>query len=115
MYKKKSFADQFNRKKTIQNDLNRLQNVHQKINHNVHIVTSVSTPIKFELSDKNNTIYKFNQNSSTNITFDISRENNDNDKIPSKALEPIAVLREPVVLLQSEPAPNDVLFEPFVV
>ena len=33
---------------------------------------------------------------------------------PSKALEPMAVLREPLVLLQSEPAPNDVLLEPLV-
>ena len=32
----------------------------------------------------------------------------------SKALEPIAVLREPVELLQSEPAPNDVLLLPVV-
>ena len=34
---------------------------------------------------------------------------------PSKALEPTAVFKAPVVLLQSEPAPNDVLFEPVVV
>ena len=84
MYNNKKLADRFNRKKTIQNDINRLQNIHQKITHRVNIATYQHlTDFKphdhFKPLDTN--IYQFNNNTSTNINFDISRENI-NDKIP---------------------------------
>lgn len=82
MYNKKTLADQFNRKKTIQNDINRLQNIHQKIKHKLHIATTYQpfTPIN-NFTPPDTIIYKFNNNISTTINVDISRENL-YDKIP---------------------------------
>lgn len=89
MYKKKSLADLFNRKKTIQNDINRLQNIHKKINNYLPVINNLPTTNKYDLPNNdynndynNNTIYKFNQNPTTSITFDISREIDNHEKIP---------------------------------
>jgi hypothetical protein len=90
MYKKKSFADQFNRKKTQQNELKHLQNIHKKINYHLPIATYQYTPlIKFETP--NNTIYNFNQIISTNVNFHTQRENNDIDKIPKIILKELPI------------------------
>lgn len=92
MYNKKTLADQFNRKKTIQNDINRLQNIHQKIKHKVHIATYQSFPVSQlkEFQPPDNTIYKFDKNLSTNINFDISRENQ-YDKIPKISFKEVPI------------------------
>ena len=91
MYNKKSLADRFNRKKTIQNDLNRLQNIHQKIKHKVHIATLQPFPPSRDfISPDNNSIYKFNNNISTNIDFDIPRENL-YDKIPKISFKELPI------------------------
>lgn len=89
MYNKKSLADQFNRKKTIQNDINRLQHIHQKIKHKLHIATYQPFPTTFQLPD-NNSIYKFNNNISTNIDFDIPREN-PYDNIPKISFKEVPI------------------------
>ena len=81
MYNNKTLADRFNRKKTILNDLNRFQNIHQKIKHKIHIATyqPITTFQNFQLP--NTATYQFNNNISTYIDFDIPRENL-YDKIP---------------------------------
>jgi len=81
MYNNKTLADRFNRKKTILNDLNRFQNIHQKIKHKIHIATyqPITTFQNFQLP--NTATYQFNNNTSTYIDFDIPRENL-YDKIP---------------------------------
>lgn len=45
MYNKKPISDKFNRKKTNQNDLNRFQNIHQKIVHKLPKITYKELPI----------------------------------------------------------------------
>ena len=90
MYNKKSFADQFNRKKTQQNDIKHLQNIHKKINYHLPIATYQSPPpINFEIP--NNTIYNFKQIISTNVNFHTQRENNDIDKIPKIILKELPI------------------------
>jgi len=82
MHNQKTLADRFNRKKTILNDINRLQNIHQKIKHKVHIATYQPFPTfnkDFQLPDTS--MYQFNNKISTNIDFDTSRDNL-YDKIP---------------------------------
>lgn len=91
MYNKKSLADKFNRKKTIQNDLNRLQNIHQQIKHKLHIATLQPFPSSSNfISPDNNSIYKFNNNISTNIDYDIPRENL-YDKIPKISFKELPI------------------------
>jgi hypothetical protein len=86
-------ANKFNKKKTIQNDINRIQNIHKKSNHSFTIVLPPYKIIHRQESeetgnteqiDKTTNIYKFNNNYSSDfIKFDVSRENyNDNDNIP---------------------------------
>jgi len=88
MYNKKTLADKFNRKKTIQNDHNRLQNIQQKIKHKINIDTYQSTPIT--QLDFDNTIYMFDKKLSTNINFDVSRENQ-YDKIPKITFKEVPI------------------------
>lgn len=78
MYNKKSLAEQFNRKKTIQNDLNRLQNIHQKIKHKLHIATYQPFTILKDFQLPDSAMYQFNNKISTNIDFDVSREEQNN-------------------------------------
>lgn len=79
MYNKKSLADRFNRKKTIQNDINRLQNIHQKIKHKLHIATyQPFTILKKDFQLPDSAMYQFNNKISTNINFDVSREEQNN-------------------------------------
>lgn len=90
MYNQKTLSDRFNRKKTIQNDLNRFQNIHTKIKQKIHISTyqPITTSTNFQLPDT--TIYQFNNNISTNIDFDIPRENLF-DKIPKISFKEIPI------------------------
>lgn len=92
MHNKNTLADRFNRKKTIQNDINRLQNIHQKIKHKVHIATyqPFTTLKDFQLPDS--AMYQFNNKISTNIDFDTSRDN-DNlyDKIPKISFKELPI------------------------
>ena len=93
MHNQKSLADRFNRKKTIQNDINRLQNINQKIKHKVHIATYQPFPNTQLLDFKppDNTIYLFDKKlSTTNINFDVSRENQ-YDKIPKIAFKEVPI------------------------
>lgn len=90
MYNQKTLADRFNRKKTIQNDIKRLQNIHQPITHHLSISTDLQpTPVQF--ISPNNTIYQFNKNISTNINFDISREDDQYDIIPKISFKEVPI------------------------
>ena len=114
MYKKKILADKFNMKKIIQNDINRVQNVYQKIKNTVAMNTPVvmnspvpmnspvvmnspvamNSPVPMNslnvFQSPGNTIYKFDKKKSTNIKIDVSRENQ-YDKIPKISFKEVPI------------------------
>ena len=90
MYNQKTLADKFNRKKTIQNDIKRLQNIHQQITHHLPISTYIPPPL-VKIISPNNTIYQFNKNISTNINFDVSREEYQYDIIPKISFKEVPI------------------------
>lgn len=76
-----SLANKFNKKKTIQNDLSRFQNIHKKINNFVPIVKNIPIPTNNTFTI-NEPIYDFDQNCSLlNIKFE-NTNGSDINKIP---------------------------------
>ena len=74
----------------IQNDIKRIQNIHQPITHHLSRSTDLQpTPVQF--ISPNNTIYQFNKNISTNINFDISREEDQYDIIPKISFKEVPI------------------------
>ena len=90
MYNQKTLADRFNRKKTIQNDIKRIQNIHQQITHHLPISTYIPPPLD-KIISPNNTIYQFNKNISTNIKFDVSREEHQYNIIPKISFKEVPI------------------------
>ena len=77
-------ADKFNRKKTIQNDIMRFQNIHKKINHFVPVLKqeSPSSEMHEKIGDTQK-LYQFNEiKTSVYIDLNITRENDCLKNIP---------------------------------
>ena len=90
----KSLADKFNKKKTINNDLSRISNIHKKTNTSVPILknslliknNSFEQPVTADYS-----VLDFDKiQTSTTLNLTISRENN-NDKLPKIVFKEVIV------------------------
>jgi len=88
----KSLANKFNRKKTINNDISRIYNIHKKTNTFIPILRNNSTHIDIiEPIKPNETFYLFDKlTTSTTLNLDTSREN-DIDKIPKISFKEIII------------------------
>jgi hypothetical protein len=73
----KSLADKFNRKKTIQNDISRISNIHKKTNTFIPVLKNTSTNIDITEPIKSaEPFYLFDKlKTSTTLNLDTSREN----------------------------------------
>lgn len=87
----KSMADKFNKKKTINNDISRMSNIHKKTNTFVPVLKNNNPLNSIEPIQSNESLYQFNQlTSSTTLNLDTSREN-DIIKIPKISFKQIVV------------------------
>jgi hypothetical protein len=92
MYNNNSFTDKFDRKKTLQNEKNKLQNIHATFKYRLSIPTYQPSPTKSIIPIiPTNSIYQFNRNISTNVSFQVSGENNDNTQIPKIVFKEVPI------------------------
>lgn len=77
----KSMADKFNKKKTINNDISRLSNIHKKTSTSIPITKNNTSVNYLEPIPNDTSIYKFNNIKSVTLNLDTSREI-DTYKIP---------------------------------
>jgi len=85
----KSMADKFNKKKTIQNDISRISNIHKKTNTFIPILKNSINIDIIEPIKSTESLYQFdNLKTSTSLKLDTSRENYI-DKIPKISFKEI--------------------------
>jgi hypothetical protein len=87
----KSMADKFNKKKTINNDISRISNIHKKINTFIPILNNSTNIDIIEPIKSTESLYHFDKlKTSTTLNLDTSRENYI-DKIPKISFKQIIV------------------------
>lgn len=92
MNNKTNTLNKFSRKTTAINDINRLQNIHQKIKNKVNIATTYQPFHELNnFQTPHSNLYKFKNHNSININFDISSRENIYDNIPKILLKEVPI------------------------